>query len=257
MEPVVALQEVCFSYQDALVLKNISFDIKEGEFVGVIGPNGGGKTTLLKLIMGFLKPQTGKISIFGESPRTARQQISYVPQSLRFDKQFPISVLELVLGGRLSRLPWYGKFNRADKEAAVAALERVGMEDFQHRSFGNLSGGQAQRALIARALASEPKLLLLDEPTASVDSQAEADIYGILKKLQGEITILMVTHNLQAAIELVEKVICVQQTAAVINPQQICEHFALGLYHAPLIKLPTAQDPVKANSARPNPGPKL
>ena len=99
--------------------------------------------------------------------------------------------------------------------------------------------------MIARALASEPKLLLLDEPTASVDNQAEADIYAILKKLQGEITILMVTHNLQAAIELVEKVICVQQTAVVINSGQICEHFALGLYHAPLIKLPAGHLPVR------------
>lgn len=236
-QPVVTLKNVYFSYQDALVLEDISFNINKGEFVGLIGPNGGGKTTLLKLIMGFLKPNSGSIKIFDEPPAIASQQISYVPQSLRFDKQFPISVLELVLGGRLSHLPWYGKFSHADKQAALEALERVGLLEFQHRSFGNLSGGQAQRALIARALASEPRLLLLDEPTASVDTQAEADIYKILKSLQGQITILMVTHNLQAAIELVEKVICVQKTAAVLNPQQVCEHFALGLYHAPLINI--------------------
>lgn len=237
MPPAVHLDNVNFSYQDVLVLKKISFNVQKGEFVGIIGPNGGGKTTLLKLIMGFLRPSTGTISIFGESPTKARQQIAYVPQSLRFDKQFPISVLELVMSGRLSHLPWYGIFNKADKQAALEALDRVGLLDFKDRSFGNLSGGQAQRALIARALASNPQLLLLDEPTASVDANAEGDIYRILKGLQGQITILMVTHNLQAAIELVERVICVQQTATILNPQQVCEHFALGLYHAPLINL--------------------
>lgn len=241
MAPVVSLQDVNFSYQDAAVLKNVSFDLQPGEFVGIIGPNGGGKTTLLKLILGFLKPNTGKIQVFGEPPRGSRQPIGYVPQSLRFDKQFPISVLELVLEGRLSHLPWYGQFSKTDKEAALNALERVGMLDFRHRSFGNLSGGQAQRALIARALASEPRLLILDEPTASVDNQAEAEIYAILKSLQHTITILMVTHNLQAAIELVQKVVCVQQTANVLDPQQVCEHFALGLYHAPLLKLPSSE----------------
>lgn len=237
MELAVALDHVCFAYQETLVLKNISFAINSGEFIGMIGPNGGGKTTLLKLIMGFLKPSSGNISIFSEPPASAIQQISYVPQSLRFDKQFPISVMELVMGGRLSQLPWYGMFSKKDKEIALHSLERVGLVDFHHRSFGNLSGGQAQRALIARALASEPQLLLLDEPTASVDAQAETDIYNILKELQGQITIMMVTHNLRAAIELVERVICVQQTALVLNPQEVCEHFAFGLYHAPLIKL--------------------
>lgn len=237
MEPAIALDHVCFAYQDRPVLNNISFTVNSGEFIGMIGPNGGGKTTLLKLIMGFLQPSSGRISIFGQLPTKAIQQISYVPQSLRFDKQFPISVMELVLGGRLSHLPWYGIFSKKDKEIALHALDRVGLIDFQHRSFGNLSGGQAQRALIARALASEPQLLLLDEPTASVDAQAESDIYSILKGLQKQITIIMVTHNLRAAIEMVERVICVQQTAVVLNPQEVCEHFAFGLYHAPLIKL--------------------
>lgn len=237
MEPVLTIDDLCFSYQDTLVLKNISFNISKGEFVGLIGPNGGGKTTLLKLIMGFLKPTSGTIKILNKSPAAARQGIAYVPQSLHFDKHFPISVLELVLEGRLAHLPWYGKFSQQDKDIALNALKRVGMLAFQHHSFGTLSGGQAQRILIARALASEPSLLLLDEPTASVDSQAESDIYSILKGLQGHITILMVTHNLQTAIELFEKVICIQKTAMVLNPEQVCEHFAFGLYHTPLIKL--------------------
>ncbi len=234
--PAVSLEKVCFFYQESLILRDISFAIEAGEFIGMIGPNGGGKTTLLKLIMGFIKPLSGQISVFGKTPASAQQQIAYVPQSLRCDKQFPISVLELVMGGRLSHLPWYGMFGKADREAAMNALSLVGMADLKDRAFGSLSGGQAQRTLIARALASEPFLLLLDEPTASVDAQAESDIYGILKGLQGKITIIMVTHNLRTAIELVGRVICVQQTAVSLRPQEVCEHFAFGLYHAPLIK---------------------
>jgi zinc transport system ATP-binding protein len=237
-ETAVSVQHLSFSYQEISVLKDISFEIQQGQFIGIIGPNGGGKTTLLKLLLGFLKPVSGTIKIFGEDPWNAHSKVAYVPQSLRFDKQFPISVLELVLQGRLNHLPWYGCFSKQDKEIALNALERVGLADLSKRPFGSLSGGQAQRTLIARALTSEPELLLLDEPTASVDVKAESEIYEILKKLQGSMTILMVTHNLQAAIELVERVICVQHTAFTLSPQQVCEHYALGLYHAPLIKLP-------------------
>lgn len=237
MEPAVSVKNLSFAYQDRPVLTNVCFDIQPGQFIGMIGPNGGGKTTLLKLILGFLKASAGKIHVFGRLPIAARHEMAYVPQSLRFDKQFPITVLELVLEGRLSHLSWYGRFSKQDKQLALEALGLVGLEHLQHRPFGSLSGGQAQRVLIARALASEPRLLLLDEPTANVDTQAEAEIYTLLKRLQGQMTILMVTHHLQAVIELVEKVICVQNTAFMLDPQEVCEHYALGLYHAPLIKL--------------------
>jgi zinc transport system ATP-binding protein len=243
MQPVISVSNLSFAYQEASVLQDISFEIQPGQFIGIIGPNGGGKTTLLKLLLGFLKTNTGKIEIFGKTPITARQHMAYVPQSLRFDKQFPISVMELVMGGRLAHLPWYGCFSRKDKDIACEALEKVGLLHLQNRPFGSLSGGQAQRALIARALASEPRLLLLDEPTASVDAKAETEIYDILKKLQGKMTILMVTHNLEAAIELVEEVICVQHNAFILDPQQVCEHYALGLYHAPLINLKSKSKP--------------
>jgi zinc transport system ATP-binding protein len=237
MTPTISLEKVSFSYQEIPILQDVSFTISPGEFVGIIGPNGGGKTTLLKLMMGFLKPDSGRIKVFGRPPFASQQRIAYVPQSLRFDRQFPISVLELVLGGRLSHLPWYGKFGQADKTAAIQALEKVGMGGFQDVPFGTLSGGQTQRALIARALASEPRLLLLDEPTASVDSQVESDIYSILRELRGTMTILMVTHNLRVAIELVARVICVQRNVMILKPQEVCEHFAFGLYHPPLLEL--------------------
>lgn len=234
MSKVIELQNLSFSYNHTDVLKHVSFHVDSGEFIGIIGPNGGGKTTLLKLLMGFLKPTLGKLEIFGLPPSASWQRVAYVPQGLHFDRQFPISVEELVLSGRLSRLPWYGIYSDRDRKAVRDALELVGLNDFRHCSFGSLSGGQAQRALIARALVAEPQLLLLDEPTASVDSQAQALIYSILKRLRGTMTILMVTHDLKAAIEVVERVLCVQGGVLSLLPSEVCEHFALGLYHAPL-----------------------
>ncbi|MBA3239009.1 MAG: ABC transporter ATP-binding protein [Parachlamydiaceae bacterium] len=238
MVNAVQCENLSFAYEDTLILKDISFSIEPGESVGIIGPNGGGKTTLLKLIMGFLKPTSGKLSLFGLPPSKAIHDVGYVPQAMRFDKQFPISLYELVLSGRLSRLPWYGVYSKEDYEVVNETLDLLKLTPFQHSAFGNLSGGQAQRALIARALVSQPKLLLLDEPTANVDAKAETEIYTLLKELQGKMTILMVTHDLNTAIDQVQRVLCVQHTLISLLPEQVCEHFALGLYHKPLLNLP-------------------
>lgn len=235
MEPIIKLDDVSFAYQDAVVLENVSLDIFPGEFVAIIGPNGGGKTTLLKLILGFLKPTLGRVDVFGSLPKNNHTTpIAYVPQTTRFDRQFPISVREVVLSGCLSHLPWHGRFHQKEQDAAAEALQRVGLSDFQYTPFGKLSGGQAQRVLIARALVSNPQLLLLDEPTASVDSQAEAEIYAILQKLHGTMTILMVTHDLKAAVSQVDRVLCIQRQAVEMRPEEVCAHFAIGLYHPPL-----------------------
>lgn len=234
--PMIELENVSFSYQGSTVLKNVSFQLYEGEFIGMIGPNGGGKTTLLKLILGFLKPSNGTVKIFGENPTTSSKlkQLAYVPQAIRFDRDFPISVEEVVLSGLMSHLPWYGRFRTEDRQAARKVLEKVGLPHLINSSFGTLSGGQAQRVLIARALVSNPQLLLLDEPTASVDSQAEADIYALLNRLKGEMSILMVTHDLKAAIDQVGRVFCVQGGVISLKPEEVCKHFAFGLYHLPL-----------------------
>lgn len=238
MTAVLSIDALSFAYRDVLVLKDISFGVEKGEFVGIIGPNGGGKTTLLKLILGFLQPDGGSIAVFGKPPVKARHQIAYVPQGLHFDREFPISVLELVLQGRLSHLSWTGMFSEKDRHAAFNALESVGLGRLAKRPLASLSGGQIQRALIARALATKPKLLILDEPTASVDAQSEREIYSILRSCAGSMTILMVTHNLQAAIDLFDRVVCVQQTATLLEKSEVCKHFALGLYHPPLMSSP-------------------
>lgn len=237
MKKVIDVKDLSFAYQDTPILQGLSFEVFKGEFIGIIGPNGGGKTTLLKLLMGFLEPQAGHIQILGKSPTTIQTQIAYVPQVLRYDKQFPISVYELVLMGRLSRLPWFGKYSQQDRKAVERSLERVNLLEFKDAPFGTLSGGQSQRALIARALVSEPKILFLDEPTASVDPQAEADIYELLNSLKSSMTILVVTHDLNTAIKVVERIFCVQRQLISLLPEEVCEHFAMGLYHPPLIKM--------------------
>lgn len=231
---IIEASNLCFSYENELILKNISLTIKRGEFIGIIGPNGGGKTTFLRLLMGLLKPSSGMLTVTGISPKIARVKIGYVPQVLRVDRQFPISVKELVLGGRLSKKSWWQQYDEDDIKEALLAIEKVGLTPFVDQSFGTLSGGQAQRALIARALVSKPEILLLDEPTASVDAEIEAHIYAILKELKGSCTILMVTHDLKAAIDHIDRVFCIKREVTSLLKAQVCQHFAIGLYHPPL-----------------------
>lgn len=239
IEPSLEIKNLDFFYDKTPVLQSVSLSISNGEFVGIFGPNGGGKTTLLQLIMGFLKPSKGEILLFGESPKAARIRVGYVPQAALYDRQFPLSVLELVLMGCLSKASFWGTFSSEVKEKAQKALDQVGLLDKQSASFGTLSGGQAQRALIARALVSSPDLLLLDEPTASVDTDAEAYIHQLLINMRGQMTILMVTHDLQAISQKVDRWLCVNTQVTSYQPKEVCEHFGLGLYHSPLLKRPT------------------
>jgi zinc transport system ATP-binding protein len=222
-----------FQYEEIPILENVSFLIGPGEFVGIFGPNGGGKTTLLKLLMGFLKPQKGSLEILGESPKVAREKMGYVPQISHLDRQFPITVLEVVMMGCLDKSPWHS-YTSGAREKALQALSEVDMLDFQGHSFGTLSGGQAQRVLIARALVSKPTILLLDEPTASVDVSAEESIYKLLEHLKGTMTIVMVTHDLQVMMQKVDRFICVHRHVTSYSQAQVCDHFAQGLYHPPL-----------------------
>ena len=229
----VSFKHISFSYPGTPILKDVSFTIKEGALVGIVGPNGGGKTTLLKLILGFLKPSQGEISIFGKPIETTPTSIAYVPQFLQFDPLFPVSVIELVLMGRLKHLPWYGFYPKKEIKIAEEALDKVGLCDLKSQAFGTLSGGQRQRALLARALASHPSLLLLDEPCASVDSNVEAAFLDLLKTLKRSMTILMVTHDLTCAMDVVEDVLCVQGSVQRLQPKEVCQHFSIGLYHPP------------------------
>ena len=212
MELALDISNLTVFYGEDCALKEISLQIEEREFLAIIGPNGGGKTTLLKAILGLVRPDSGEIRIFGRIGDDARRSIGYVPQFSRFDRRFPISVEEVVLIGRLAgRSPWFSRFSRQDRQLVDSLLERLEIADLKHRQIGQLSGGQLQRVLIARALAVEPKILILDEPTASVDSASKTRIYDLLKELNQEMTILIVTHDLSAVSSNIDKIACLNQ----------------------------------------------
>lgn len=224
----IEIEDLFFSYDNIQVLYKVCLQIKQGEFIGIMGPNGGGKTTLLKLLMGFLTPNAGKIKVVGK--------IGYVPQVHKTDRDFPINVEELILLGALSETTVWGTYPAEIKEKANQLMVKLGLYPHRHKVFGSLSGGLAQRALLARALLSNPDLLLLDEPTSNIDPASSKIIFEILEELNGKKTILLVTHDLKTIIERVGRVICVQGNVISFLPKDVCEHFALGLYHTPLIK---------------------
>lgn len=211
----ICVENVWFSYGEESVIESAHFHIEEGSFVSFIGPNGGGKSTLVKLILGLLEPERGYISVFGKTPREASSSIGYVPQYSHFDPDFPINVMDVVLMGRMKR--GFRFLTREDRALAKEALEHVGLSGLAKRSYSALSGGQRQRVLIARALATHPKVLLLDEPTASVDMASEGELYRLLKELNKEITIILVSHDLDFVAEQVKKVICIDRKV-VIHP---------------------------------------
>jgi len=217
-EPVISLCGVSFSYGGAPVLENVCLDIGRRELVCVVGPNGGGKTTLVKLILGLLKPEAGEIRVFGRPPWQARLNIGYMPQHVLYDPQFPVTAMDIVLMGRLGRRGFSGFFgwpNREDRQAAFEALRQVDMEGCCRLPFTSLSGGQRQRVLVARAICSWPELLLLDEPTANIDTLVGSRLWDLLRELNKQMTILMVTHDLGFVSNLVEKVICVNRRVVV------------------------------------------
>ncbi|MEA2072348.1 MAG: ABC transporter ATP-binding protein [Campylobacterota bacterium] len=193
---IIEVSNLSFSYEKQQVLENINFTIQERDFVAIIGPNGGGKSTLLKLILGINPLQKGDISILGENYINQTQHIGYVPQNTNINTSFPISVLEVVLMGQNSFKKRVFGYKKDEKEQAYEALKKVNMDDFAHKSISELSGGQRQRVFIARALFSNPKILLLDEPTSSIDAKGAKQIYEALEELHQEITIVVISHDL-------------------------------------------------------------
>lgn len=233
-ETIIQIEHLDFSYKESLVLEDVCLRIHKKEFIGLFGPNGGGKTTFLKLLLGFLTPTRGTLRLFGAAPKAIRKRVGYVPQHMHFDRNFPISALEVVLQGCLSKLNAWGRFSPTLKQRAKEALDRVDLSHKASASFGTLSGGEAQRVLIARAIVNAPELLLLDEPTSNIDPHAEQLIYKLLLELNQTMTILMVSHDLQTILNKVRRFICIHRHATPLETKELCEHFALGLYHAPL-----------------------
>ena len=210
-EIAIQLDNVSFAYEQNTVLESVDLQIAKNEFCWIVGPNGGGKTTLLKLILGLLKPSAGKVQLFGEEAKNARPRIGYMPQQVSLDLRFPVTVMDVVLMGRLGGNGWHGRISRADIVAAESAMDQVKLTDQSQLMFSELSGGQQRRMFIARALACEPELLILDEPTANIDQVLQREFYLMLERLHGSMTVLMVSHDPSFVSRFVKQVLCVNR----------------------------------------------
>lgn len=208
---IVSIRNLSVSYDNIEALSDVNLDIYEDDFIGIIGPNGGGKSTLVKAIMGSISYK-GEIA-FAETLREGRSlRVGYMPQISDFDTRFPISILEVALSGLQSKRGFLSRYTLSDKMLALQTLERMGIADLANRPIGEVSGGQLQRALLCRAIISEPKLLILDEPTNFVDNRFEFEFYRLVKELSDHMAIIMVSHDLGTISSLVKSIVCVNQS---------------------------------------------
>jgi zinc transport system ATP-binding protein len=230
----VEIKNIYVKFEDNVVLEDVSLPVPEGEFLGIIGPNGGGKTTLLKIILGLIKPDSGSVEIFGSPISQNQHFVSYVPQYSVFDLTYPISVFDVVLTGRLNRKKILGSYNKEDKNIAMQSLELVGLVDLRERLVGSLSGGEKQRVLIARALAKQPKVLLLDEPTASIDAASGNNFYSILQNLNENMTIILVSHDIGAVSQNVKKIACLNRNLVFHDTKELTHEMVEAAYHCPV-----------------------
>lgn len=229
MPDILELKDITAGYDHQPVLEHVNFTIREGDFIGIIGPNGGGKTTLLKVILGLLKPFSGEVIY-----HTSKQNLfGYLPQNNRFDQRFPINVTEVVLSGLMSGKGLYKSYTRADRKKAWELLDKYGMGNYKKSPIGDLSGGQMQRVFLCRAIISSPRILILDEPTTYVDSNFEKEFYPILEELNKSLSIVMVSHDLGTICSYVKTIACVNRelhyhNSNLISPEQ------LQSYHCPI-----------------------
>ena len=209
--PAIALRNVHFRRGRVPVLEDIELSIQRGAFLALLGPNGSGKTTLLRVILGLITPQSGTVEVLGGPPSAARGRVGYVPQRAAFDLDFPIAAHEVVCMGRLPRKRWLRRYDASDREAAQRALETMEVAHLADRAIGALSGGELQRVLIARAIAMEPEVLLLDEPTASLDERIGRGVWEILEELSQRMTVVLVSHDIGAISRYVREVACLNR----------------------------------------------
>lgn len=230
----IRIKNLSVGYNNEDVIENIDCTIYTKDFFGIIGPNGGGKSTLLKAILGLLPPRSGSISIYGQSPQQGRKHIGYVPQYTQYDTHYPITVWEVVLMGRRSSRGLKPLYNQEDKQATQQALEKVDMYEYKNHHINNLSGGQRQRVYIARALVSNPKILLLDEPTANIDKTLQTHFYELLKNLNKDITIILVTHDIGIISSHVNRVACLNHYLYTHDDNTITEEMLEAAYNCPV-----------------------
>jgi zinc transport system ATP-binding protein len=234
MKKILEIKDLSAGYDDSLVLRNVNFHVYNTDFIGIIGPNGGGKTTLVKTILGTLKPRSGSIQYYFEGKeKDFRKHIGYLPQQNSIDRKFPISVREVVLSGLASQKPLIFTFSRNDKKIADELIERSGLESIRNNPVGELSGGQLQRVFLARAVISSPDLLILDEPSTYVDNRSESELYEALKELNKEIAILLVSHDIGTISSFIKTIACVNVNLHYHASNEISEE-ELEIYNCPV-----------------------
>lgn len=221
-----------FRYGQHTVLRDVALRIPEGDFAAFIGPNGGGKTTLVKVLLGLLAPESGRVRLFGEPPSRARGLVGYVPQDTGRNRRFPITALDVVMMG--CRAAEGGNGGSRNASRAMEALERCGVGQKANRLIGQLSGGERQRVFIARALTNRPRLLFLDEPTSSVDPAWQQAVRELLRELNEEMTIVMVSHDMGVIARSVKSVVCVNQTVHYHPSPEITPRMLEEMYHCPV-----------------------
>jgi zinc transport system ATP-binding protein len=235
MKPyAIEVENIWFSYENTVVLREVNLALEQGEFLGIIGPNGGGKTTLLKLMLGIFRPDKGRIRILGGEPNEVSHRVGYVPQNTDINRAFPISVMDVALMGRLTRSRTGRRYSREDKERVKDILQKVRMWDYRETPIGKLSGGQRQRVFIARALATDPEILFLDEPTASVDTEFQTDLYDFLKALNEEVTIVVITHDIGVISSHMKSIACVNRHFIFHDGGQITQEMLDMAYQCPV-----------------------
>ena len=210
--PLIQLEHICAAYDRKPVLEDINLTVCEQDFIGIIGPNGGGKTTLVKLILGLLHPLSGSIRFYQNGKETSELSMGYLPQYTSIDKKFPISVYDVILSGLNKQKSLFRSFTKAQHEKVRAMLSRVGLEGLEQRPIGQLSGGQLQRALLGRALVSNPQILILDEPNTYIDKRFETHLYTLLEEINREHAIILVSHDINTVLQHAQNIACVNHT---------------------------------------------
>lgn len=231
---IVELKDIRVTYGELPALEDVSLTVYEHDFLGIIGPNGGGKSTLLKVILGLVKPGHGSASVFGQPPEQARSRVGYVSQRSYFDRDFPASVWDVVLMGRYSSAGIVRRYGDRDRHQAEKALAMVGMLEQRNKQIGMLSGGEQQRVFVARALCAGPGLLLLDEPTASIDSTMQTEFYELLEELKYSLTIVMVSHDIGAVSVYVDKIACLNRRMYYHGSREITPGILEATYKCPV-----------------------
>ncbi len=231
---VIDIDNVSFNYGMVPVLEDISLKIHEDEFIGIIGPNASGKSTLLKLILGLIKPDKGTIKKYNQKCEHKTNHIGYVPQHVNFARDFPVTVEEVVMMGHISSGSRFFKFNKNEIGSGLEAMQALEIDDIANRQIGSLSGGQLQRVLIARALVCKPNVLILDEPTSNVDMRVEEDIFALLKNYSEHMTIIVVSHDIAFISGYVDRVACLNRTLVCHDTESISGKMIEELYDAPV-----------------------